>query len=146
MKKTALVMIVIGLLSTAAYPFRLGLEFSVFDQPTIGANMRISDMFELKPQMGFSFSENFNTFALLVDGNFYLPQIQDLQHYAGPGIALEATSDDVQFGMNGHYGLRYDFNDNISAFGEIGIHIGFDDFYLTTLRSGAGITIFFPEF
>lgn len=146
MKKTALVMVVIGLLSTAAYPFRLGLEFSVSDQPTVGVNMRISDLFELKPQMGFSFSENFNTFNLIVDGNFYLPQLQDLQHYAGPGIALYADSDNARFGMNGHYGLRYDINDIISTFGEIGIRIGFDDFFLTTFRGGAGITIFFPEF
>ena len=146
MKKAAMVLACIGLLSVPAYPFRFGLEFSVYEQPTIGVNLRIVDFFELKPALGFSFSENYNLFDFNVDGNFYLPQIEDLQHYAGPGISLHADSNDNNFGIHGQYGLRYDFNDVLSAFGEIGIRIAFNDFNLRTFRGGAGLTVYFPNF
>jgi hypothetical protein len=136
--------IITALFITQPAAFKMGLEFSVMEQATVGLNLRLSEKFELKPQLGFSFQEDNNTFRLNVDGNFYLPQIQTLQHYAGPGISLYANTDDVLFSINGHYGLRYDINEIISTFGEIGIGINFDPFILNAFRGGLGVTFYFP--
>jgi hypothetical protein len=148
MKKVSMVLLIVFLASTTVYPFRMGLDFGVSDKATVGLNLRIVDKFELKPALGFGFSENVNNFTLSVDGNFYLPQIQALQHYAGPQIWFNFISndahDDVFAGLNGHYGLRYDINDIISTFGEIGINLQFDPFFLATFRGGLGLTFYFP--
>jgi hypothetical protein len=136
--------IIIALVITQSAAFKMGLEFSVMEQATVGLNLRLTEKFELKPQLGFSFNEDNNMFRLNVDGNFYLPQIQNLQHYAGPGISLLATSGDLFFSLNGHYGLRYDINEIISTFGEIGLGITFDPFILNTFKGGLGLTFYFP--
>ena len=146
MKKAASILACVVLLSSSAYPFRLGLEFQTGSDQHIGVNMRINDLVEIKPALGFSFSDNDNRFRLLVNGNFYLPQIMDLQHYAGPGIALDVHNDNTDFSLNGNYGLRYDFNEVLSTFGEVGLVMQFDPFVIRTLRAGVGLTIFFPNF
>jgi hypothetical protein len=122
----------------------MGLDFGVSEKATLGLNLRIVEKFELKPAIGFGFTEDINTFSLSVDGNFYLPQIQTLQHYAGPQIWFMVNSRDGYVGLNGHYGLRYDFNEVISTFGEIGINLQFDPFFLASFRGGLGLTFYFP--
>jgi opacity protein-like surface antigen len=144
MKKLSHFLFLIAVFATTAFPFRMGMEFSVSQQATVGLNLRLTEKFELKPQLGFGFAEDNNSFILTVDGNFYLPQMQNLQHYAGPGISFSAYSDDTYFNINGHYGLRYDFNDVISTFGEIGIGLTFDPFMMNTFKGGLGLTFYFP--
>lgn len=152
MKKISVILLTVFLASSSAYSFRMGLDFGVSDKATLGLNLRIVEKFELKPALGFGFTENINHFTLSVDGNFYLPQIQTLQHYAGPQIWFfvvnddrnQGSNDESRFGLNGHYGLRYDFNDVISTFGEIGLNLQFDPFLLATFRAGLGLTFYFP--
>jgi hypothetical protein len=148
MKKLTTALCCIVFLSTSAFPFQLGLEFSAGSDMIMGANMRFNQLFELKPQLGFSFSENNNRLRLLVNSNFYLPEISDLQHYAGLGLDLDVQSGNNNggFGLDGHYGLRYNITEIISLFGEIGFFMDFDPFYMSSFRGGAGITIFFPNF
>lgn len=144
MKKTIMSVLMVGLLCSSAFPFKLGLEFQAGDQLFIGTNMRFSDFFELKPQLGFQFADDYDVFNLLVSGNFYLPDLGKLQHYAGLGIDLGFVSDeDAQFVLDGHYGLRYDINEVVSIFGQVGL--GFvlaPEFAMTTYSSGAGITFY----
>ena len=146
MKKVLSIVACVVLLSSSAYPFRLGLEFQTGSSQSIAVNMRLNDLVELKPSLGFSFSENNNTFSIGADGNFYLPQIQDLQHYAGPGISFRADPNSNNFELHGQYGLRYDFNEILSTFAEIGLGMDFDPFVFGTFRGGVGLTIFFPNF
>ncbi|MBN1576497.1 MAG: hypothetical protein JW913_08095 [Chitinispirillaceae bacterium] len=148
MRKTIVSLLIVGIFAATAHPFQLGVEFSVGEIPQVGANMRFNDLFELKPQLEFSFSENNNALGLCIDGNFYLPDISDLQHYAGFGFNFLVQSDyDSYAGLNGHYGLRYNINDIFSIFGELGIWIKrFDPFYMTTFKGGIGCTIYFPNF
>ena len=53
MRKLALSILIIGLFCGNVFPFKLGLEFQAGQQMLFGANMRFSDLFELKPQLGF---------------------------------------------------------------------------------------------
>lgn len=144
MKKIVLSMFIIGLLSSSAFPFKLGLEFQAGEQMIAGANMRITDFFELKPQIGFLFGGDDNgIFDLIVSGNFYLSDMGKLQQYVGPGINLEFTSGDNLFGLDGHYGLRYDINDQVSIFGQVGLGMFFTpDFSIFTHSTGVGLTFF----
>ncbi len=146
MKKAMGILACVVLLSSSAYPFRMGLEFQTGSDQRINVNLRLNDLVELKPGLGFKFQENDNQFSIGVDGNFYLPQIQNLQHYAGPGISFKAESNGNNFELHGQYGLRYDFNEILSAFGEIGLGMDFDPFIFRSFRSGVGLTIFFPNF
>lgn len=144
MKKLSLFLLFVVIVSKSAYPLGLGLEFSVDNDVAVGVNLRITEKFELKPQLGFSIVEDASLFNLSLDGNIYLPQMQNLQHYAGPGITFMTFDGNTNFSLDGHYGLRYDFNDIISAFGQIGLGINFDPFALTTFRSGLGLTFYIP--
>ncbi|HEX2955623.1 MAG TPA: hypothetical protein VHO70_02255 [Chitinispirillaceae bacterium] len=144
MKKVTIVFLALFLVTKSVYPLRMGLEFGVSDKATVGLNLRLVENFELKPALGFTFTEDDNFFALSVDGNFYLPQIQTLQHYAGPGIWFNVNSDDGYVGVNGKYGLRYNINEVLSTFGEIGLNVQFSPFILTTFRGGLGMTFYFP--
>jgi hypothetical protein len=151
MKKVLSILAFVVLLSSSAYPFRLGLEFQATadnhnDLGRVAVNMRLNDLVELKPMLGFKFSENNNRFSIGMDGNFYLPPIQDLQHYAGPGLAFDAFPNGNTFQLHGQYGLRYDFNEILSTFGEIGVGMDFDPFVFGTFRGAVGLTIFFPTF
>ena len=146
MRKTVLATLCIGLLAVSAFPFRMGLEFGVYSTPTVGLNLRVIDFIEVKPQLGFLFSDDYNSFTLGTDVNFYLPQIGDLQHYAGPGIGFNVNTDDSDFQLDGHYGLRYDFNEVLSAFGQIGFTMGFDPLIFASSRAGLGLTVYFPNF
>ncbi len=145
MKKAVMSMIIVGLLSASAFPFKLGLEFQAGEQMVVGANMRFSELFELKPKLGFLFSDPVNLFSLVVDGNFYLPDLGELQHYAGFGVNLAIVSEDdaSEFGLDGHYGLRYDINEVVSIFGQVGLGMIFTpDFVMSTYSTGAGVTFF----
>ena len=84
----------------------------------------------------------------MIDGNFYLPEIPQLQHYAGFGFNMFFQSEtDGIVGLDGHYGVRYDINEVFSVFGELGLGINsFDPFDMSTFKSGIGCTIFFPNF
>lgn len=144
MRKLSLFLFLAVVVSKSAYPLGLGLEFSAGSDITVGVNLRLMEKFELKPQLGFSIIEDASLFALNLDGNFYLPQMQNLQHYVGPGITITAIEGNSNFGIDGHYGLRYNFNDVISTFGEIGLGMNFDPFNLVTFRSGLGLTFFIP--
>lgn len=142
MKKLSLSMLVVGLLCTSAFPFKLGLEFQAGELMLFGANLRFSDFFELKPQLGFEFGEIRDEFDLAVNGNFYLSDLGQLQQYVGPGVNF-AFSDESSFGLNGNYGLRYDINDALSIFGQIGLGMIFTPhFSIGTYSSGVGLTFY----
>ena len=72
----------------------------------------------------------------------------ELQHYAGLGLDLDVRSGNNGggFGLDGHYGLRFNINEVLSLFGEIGLKTFFDPFVLRSFRGGVGITFFFPNF
>lgn len=147
MKKFVPALCLFVLMSRSVFSFQLGLEFGVNPNLLMGANMRFSELFELKPQLGFLFKEDFSQLHLIVDGNFYLPEIMDLQHYAGLGLDLDVQSGNGGgFGLDGHYGLRYNINEIVSLFGQVGMRFDFDPFIFQSFRGGAGITIFFPNF
>lgn len=142
MKKIALSMLIVGLLCSSAFSFKFGLEFQAGDQMLFGANMRFSDFFELKPQLGFEFAEFNDEFDLSVNGNFYLSDLGQLQQYVGPGIHL-IFRDESSFGIDGHYGLRYNINDALSIFGQVGLGMIFTpDFRINTYSTGVGLTFF----
>jgi hypothetical protein len=142
MKKMAVSMMMVGLLYASAFPFKLGLEFQAGGQMLFGGNLRFSDFFELKPQLGFIFSEPRDEFDLAINANFYLSDLGRLQQYVGPGVDF-AISDESSFGINGNYGLRYNINDAISIFGQIGLGMIFTpDFALATYSSGVGLTFY----
>ncbi|NLD99390.1 MAG: hypothetical protein GX640_05900 [Fibrobacter sp.] len=147
MKKVKVVLLLVGIFYGSAFPLKLGLEFQAGNQSLVGANLRFTERFELKPQLGLLFRENYSQFQLVVNANFYLPDIGKVQHYAGPGMYLGfASGQDGQFGLDGHYGLRYNINDAISLFGQLGL--GFNitpSFQLSTFTSGAGITFYILE-
>jgi hypothetical protein len=142
MRKLALSILIIGLFCGNVFPFKLGLEFQAGQQMLFGANMRFSDLFELKPQLGFIFSDFQDEFDLVVNGNFYLSDLGQLQQYVGPGINF-AFSDETRFGINGNYGLRYDINDALSIFGQVGLGMIFTpDFSIGTYSTGVGLTFY----
>jgi len=142
MKKLVFSMLIVGLFCGNVFPFKLGLEFQAGQQMLFGANMRFSDFFELKPQLGFIFSDFQDEFDLVVNGNFYLSDLGQLQQYVGPGINF-AFSDETRFGINGNYGLRYDINDALSIFGQVGLGMIFTpDFSISTYSSGVGLTFY----
>ena len=142
MKKLVFSMLIVGLFCGNVFPFKLGLEFQAGQQMLFGANMRFSDFFELKPQLGFIFSDFQDEFDLVVNGNFYLSDLGQLQQYVGPGINF-AFSDETRFGINGNYGLRYDINDALSIFGQVGLGMIFTpDFFISTYSSGVGLTFY----
>jgi|GEM_PF-3832872 len=147
MKKIVASLLFVAIAATAAYPFKLGIEFSAGASEQIGANLRFNDLFEFKPQIGFSFSDDDNRFNLLLDGNFYLPDIEELHHYAGFGLGMFFQTDtDGRINLNGHYGLRYDVNDIVSLFGEGGLSMVFDPFVMATFKGGVGCTFYIPGF
>lgn len=147
MKKIFASLLFVAIAATAAFPFKLGVEFSVGETQQVGANLRFTDMFEMKPQIGFSFSDGTNIFDLILDGNFYLPDIDELHHYAGFGLGMFFQSDENgKINLNAHYGLRYDVNDIISLFGEGGIKMDFDPFVMATFKGGIGCTFYIPGF
>ena len=142
MRKLALSILIIGLFCGNVFPFKLGLEFQAGQQMLFGANMRFSDLFELKPQLGFIFSDFQDEFDLVVNGNFYLSDLGQLQQYVGPGINF-AFSDETSFGINGNYGLRYDINDALSIFGQVGLGMIFTPgFSISTYSTGVGLTFY----
>jgi hypothetical protein len=155
--KKILCTLAVGIICCSAYPLKLGLEFRATDDAswevsTIGVNLGITDQFELKPQLGFRLGDS-PRMNLILDGNFYLPDISSLRHYAGFGLHISVwdneennDSDNSDFYLNGHYGLRYDINDVISLFGEIGLNFIFDPFMMVTTRPGLGVTFYFPNF
>lgn len=135
-------MLIVGLLCTSAFPFKLGLEFQAGQVMLFGANLRFSDFFELKPQLGFMFDDDRDEFDLAVNANFYLSDLGRLQQYVGPGVNF-AFSDNSSFGINGNYGLRYDINDAVSIFGQVGLGMIFTpDFSISTYSSGVGLTFY----
>jgi opacity protein-like surface antigen len=144
MKKSYLSLLFIITLCTSIYPLRLGVEFIASNQPTLGVNLRLTDVFELKPNLGFAFAENVSVFYLGLDGNYYLPEMGELQHYAGGGFGLNAVTDATRFSLNGHYGLRYDVNEIISIFGEGGVQMTFNEFIFSSFMGGVGVTFYFP--
>jgi hypothetical protein len=147
MKRAALCILFVAFFTSAALPFQLGAEFSAGDATMLGLNLRFSHLFELKPQVGFLLSEDINSFYLHCDGNFYFTDIAQLQHYAGFAIIMNTISHtDATFTLNGHYGLRYNFNDVFSIFGEGGIGVIVKPFILSTFKGGLGCTIYFPNF
>lgn len=142
MKKLTLSMLIVGLLCTSAFPFKLGLEFQAGQVMLFGANLRFSDFFELKPQLGFMFNDDRDEFDLAVNANFYLSDLGRLQQYVGPGVNF-AFSDNSSFGIKGNYGLRYDINDAVSIFGQVGLGMIFTpDFSISTYSSGVGLTFY----
>lgn len=142
MKKVAISMLLVCLFCSSAFSFKLGLEFQAGDQMLIGANLRFSDFFELKPQLGFRFSEFHDEFDLIASGNFYLKDLGQLQQYIGPGIHL-VFSEESSFGLDGHYGLRYNINDVLSIFGQVGLGMIFTpDFEVATFSTGVGLTFY----
>jgi hypothetical protein len=144
MKKALAVLLCAGLF-TAACPFQLGLDFSIGTKSQISANMRFNHLFELKPQVGFGIRKNMNSLNPGIDANFYLPDISGLQHYVGAGLDVY-TAEGTQgtFEIGGHYGLRYNVNEIISIFGEIGIAVDNDPFVMSSFTEGIGCTIYFP--
>jgi hypothetical protein len=144
MKKTMMSMLIIGALCGSAFPLKLGLEFQIGSDLLVGANLRITDMVELKPQIGFQASDNHGAFQLAFSGNFYLPNLGDLQHYAGAGFGLGfAKNTDTEFELDGHYGVRYDINDIFGVFGELGLLFNLaPSFYMSTYKAGVGCTFY----
>lgn len=144
MKKIVMSLVFAGLLCSSVYSFDFGLEFQAGENILIGTNMRFTDQFELKPQLGFLFSDPTDLFLLAVDANYYLPQLGNLDHYLGGGINLGIVSEgDETFGINGHYGLRYGINEIVSIFGQIGLNFVFTpDFAMNTTSSALGVTFF----
>ena len=142
MKKNFLSMMIVGLLCTSAFPFKFGMEFQAGDLMLFGANFRFFEFFELKPQIGFEFGETRDEVDLAVNGNFYLSDLGQLQQYVGPGVNF-AFSDNSRFAINGNYGLRYDINEAISVFGQIGLGMVFSpDFIIRTYSTGVGLTFY----
>lgn len=149
MKKLLLSTMIIGVLAGNAFPLQFGLEYMTGAQSIIGTNLRINDVFEFKPQLGFSFSDPGSNLQLILNGNYYFTESSGLQQYAGG--ALDMVFGDNVFGqdisnimINGHYGMRYDINEVLSLFGELGINMDFDPFVLSTFTGGMGLTIFIP--
>ncbi len=135
-------MLIVGMLCGSAFPFKLGLEFQAGQQMLVGGNLRFSEFFELKPQLGFVFSEFIDEFDLVVNANFYLADLGKLKQYVGPGVNF-AFSDPTRFGLSGNYGLRYDINDALSIFGQVGLGMIFTpDFEISTFSSGVGLTFY----
>ena len=91
MKKLALSMLIVGMLCGSAFPFKLGLEFQAGQQMLVGGNLRFSEFFELKPQLGFVFSEFIDEFDLVVNANFYLADLGKLKQYVGPELILPSV-------------------------------------------------------
>ncbi len=125
----------------------VGFEFSVDPSRVVGMNIRFNDLYELKPGLGFRLSDNETIFNLAIDNNFYFISGFDLSHYAGFGFAIQIAErdnggDDTDITLDGHYGLRYDINDVISLFGDLGLAFAIDPWVFRTFRSGVGVTFF----
>lgn len=144
MKKLLLSTLIIGVLSSSAFPLQFGLEYSAGYRSIVGANLRISDVFEFKPQLGFMFSDAYNNLNLIFNGNYYFADYSGLQQYAGGAFDMAVGDGDSDFMINGHYGMRYNINEILSLFGEAGLNMHFDPFILTTFTGGVGITFFIP--
>ena len=142
MKKLLLSTLIIGILSGNAFSLQFGLEYTAGTQSIVGANLRISDVFEFKPQLGFVFSDDFNGLNLIFNGNYYFTDYSGLQQYAGGALDMFVGDGNSEFMINGHYGMRYDINEVLSLFGEAGLNILFDPFVLSTFTGGVGITFF----
>lgn len=154
MRKTA-VMLLVGLMCGSAFSFNLGANFGFVNNATKGgtgtevsARIGLTEKMELAPRLGFCFGDG-STFAIGADFNYYLSSIGDLQQYLGGGLDFSKTAvligvsktSDSYFGINGHYGLRYDFNDVVGVFGQVGLDIPFaPDFMFGTFSSGVGLT------
>jgi hypothetical protein len=146
MRKTGFGILIVALLCTRAFPLGFGLEYSAFGNNVVGANLRINDAFEFKPQLGFTFSDAYNNLHLIFNGNYYFTETSGLQHYAGGALDLSVGDGNSDVGLIGHYGMRYDINDVISLFGEAGIDMRFDPFILSSFRGGAGITFYISRY
>ena len=144
MKKLFFSLLMVGLLYGNVYALKFGLEFQAGSQVLVGANFRLSHFIELKPQLGLRFANDNNFFQLNANGNFYFPDLGKLQHYAGFEILIsKATNRDTDFGLGGHYGLRYDINEVVSLFGEAGlIFMITPSSSLITNSSGVGVTFY----
>jgi hypothetical protein len=122
-----------------------GIEFSAGSSQNVGVNVRFSDLYEMKPGIGFRVSENDVVFAFSMDNNFYFISGFDLSHYAGVGVGITAINndnDDVDVTIDGHYGLRYDINAIVSIFGDLGLAFDIDPLVFRTFRSALGCTFF----
>lgn len=148
MKKSAVTLLIIGLMCGSAFSLNLGVEFQfgnsiVVSQSdvVVGANLRLSDKFEVKPQLGLVLGD-INVFLLIADGNYYLPDLGKLQNYVGAGLGLGFQKDvDAEIALNGHYGVRYPFNDVVSVFGQVGLNFTLSpEFIMNTFSSGVGLT------
>jgi len=137
------------LLAVQTFSASLGLEFKADEAENIALNIGFSDQFELKPQVAFRLGDG-AFIDLIVDGNFYFAEMSGLRHYAGFGVHFkieDTANDNTAVNLGGHYGLRYDVNEIISIFGEIGVLVDFQDgFSLSSTRPGLGCTFYLPAF
>ncbi|MBN1983610.1 MAG: hypothetical protein JW795_18890 [Chitinivibrionales bacterium] len=148
-KQLMLIAACITVVFSSASALEMGLEFKAGAQNWVGANLRFSDFYELKPSILLLFSddENYNTVGVCADNNFYLPELKTLQQYAGftIGYGIPNYLPAESFFLGGHYGLRYNLTEDIiSIFGEVGFLQTFDPVIFSTLTSSLGVTFYLP--
>jgi hypothetical protein len=150
--KFRFLIILILFLSSGHSQTQFGIDFTVGSSNFVGPNIRFSHLYELKPLFAISIIDNkSDAIGIIINNNFYLKDIGRLQNYIGFAIGYINSMDDfivVNNGamlIGGQYGLRCNLNEIVSIFGEIGVVSSIDPFFMTTAKSGLGVTFYFPN-
>lgn len=130
----------IFVLCQSIFALDFGFVFSMFDKPSVGANLKFNDLYDLRPHLEMEFGDNTHNVVIGAENNFYAPNIKSLQNYFGidPTIVVNG-GDKAHFYFRVYYGLQYAFNDVVSVFGETGLKMDVDPNLLSSFSSGVGV-------
>ena len=152
MKFRFIITLILFLFSSGYPQIKFGIDFTVGSSNYVGPNIRFSHFYELKPLFAIAIiDDRSDAFGIIINNNFYLKDIGKLQNYLGVAIGYINSMDDIvrvndgAMLIGGQYGLRYNFNEIVSIFGEIGLISSVDPFIMTTGKSGLGVTFYFPN-
>ncbi len=118
------------------------------DQSLIGLRFDQSP-FVITPKAGFGVEDRDNqdtltvfTFGCGID--YYLSDQDALKPYVGGDVLIDyvdADDSDTSLSLIPHIGAEYFFNENFSLGADIGLHMGFGDYYDSEFRFGTASSI-----
>jgi len=134
-------------LNAASYGGKIGIDFTLSEQPTIGMKWHISKLYCVNPFFGFlaagKSADQGNLLIVGLGNQFYLPSFLALDHYINISPAYYGFGGSGFFEGKLSYGLQYQCNNTISIFGELGIVYYSRDYLAETFRSGVGAIFYF---
>jgi hypothetical protein len=144
-------------LQAATYGGKIGMDFMVSNQPTVGFRWHIADAYCMSPYVGFYHVGNGTgqgtptliptqgtaTFVFGIGNRIYLPSFAALDDYINVSPSVAVNNKTANFDGSVSYGLQYEINTTISIFGEAGVEVVTPQPTVGSFRSGIGLVFYF---